>query len=122
MIWYVNYKDECLFDIELYWDLTDDDNKLPELEVHVLPKVNGLVDYTMNVLKYASTKTVEKFKKDSHTITELRGWLWENFKWQYDRDKTTKYDTKMYNAVSEHIDNVLNSFKSNYTSIKIKRD
>lgn len=120
MIWTVEYKQNWLFDIELYWDeITPNDY---ELELHVISSPSGFIDYTMEVLKYASTKLIERFKKDCDKIRELRGWLHEDFKYKHPKNKDERFDDNQKKLAYNYIESVLDEFKKNYSGLKIKID
>ena len=63
-----------MFDIEYYMRRNNDN--LWQSELHVLPRVEGLVRYTLSQ-KDNPDFNVEEFIADSEVIQELRGWLWE---------------------------------------------
>lgn len=119
MIFFVRYKDKNIFDIELYWSSEFDE---PELELHVTTIPETLIDYVMKVLKYSSENTIEQFKKDCHDITELRGWLWEQFKIKTPKNREERYDSEQYNKAAEYIETLLEVFKKRYPSLKIVKD
>lgn len=118
MIFTLRYKDKCIYDIELYWEGEED----PELEVHSTVCPEGFIDYIMNVLKYTSSRTIEQFKKDCRELSQMRGWLYEQFKYKHPKKKDCRYDSEQYNLAAKHIEEVMTEFKKKYTSLKLVLD
>jgi hypothetical protein len=105
---FTTHRGYMMFDIEYYQ--YKNSNNLWQSELHVLPRVEGLVRYTLSQ-KDNPDFNVEEFIEDSEVIQELRGWLWE-----FD-GRNNKPDTEgklHYGERYQYIESLINDYAKKY--------
>ena len=109
----INYKEYTLFDIEFYQakSETEKDKDCWYSEIDCVVCVKGITYFLKDKLN-DPTFNVDEFIKDSETIQEIRGWLWETHS-----NKLCDLETnsqRHYHVFKPELDEIINSYCEKY--------
>ena len=110
---YINYKEYTLFDIEFYQAKSEieKDKDCWYSEIDCVVCVKGITHFLKDKLNDL-TFNVDEFIKDSETIQEIRGGLWEQHS-----NKLCDLETnsqRHYHVFKPELDEIINSYCEKY--------